>query len=285
MKSLKLIFIFVILIGGIFVALYWNNIFSDSQSEEFAKEDKVNVKDECDDIRNAWAKVAYWSDSLYESQKVHVVQLKSMQMVTMDSYFTIANTMKENATNKAHDAYLDIIGTAEKYDEQLLLEQYNGIQILKSKEELTNDERIQEIENVHSLYKKAMAFIKSSHKFSPKFKKETWTSFDNLRKKLVFDEASNIKNSPLFGKIENIPGLLEQLDEDYLYNLTESNRRSFYHSLSNQIYNYFNKITFSQSKYEKFKNIIYRFESESNGLNNSDADRLAQLYYQKGGTL
>ena len=88
MKIIKLAAIFAVLVGAIFLALKWNSLFSRSTTTEFATEDKLNITDECNRIREAWEKESGWNEALYRKK----------MMIYVDKQFdvTLGKMFKED---------------------------------------------------------------------------------------------------------------------------------------------------------------------------------------------
>lgn len=280
MKALKLLLIFILLIGGILLAFTWNSLFPSSDEEDFAEFNEININQKCSDIRKAWDNERFWNDSLYKSQKVDTEQCKNLKRVNKEGYDAISNSIKEKATNKACDSYIEILKDASIYNDSLLTEQYKGVQCVKESEEMGDDDRIIKIEKINSLYKTAIAFVNSSHYLKPHFntKRKSWNSFEKEQANLL-SKANNIKADEMYSFIANVPGLDEKLDENYLKNVTDPQRSKFYRYLSKSIINYYSRYSsLTSSELYTFKKVLERFSSESDGF-----EEMADLYLKFGG--
>jgi len=240
MKILKLAAIFIVIVGGIFLAMNWGALFPSSSSEEnFVEEDLVDISEKCDEIRKAWAAQTGWDEELYKLQREDIDQSKAMGMFSREGYNTVNNCLRESATNKACAGYMSALkeGT---FSDAVLQKAYKGVVTIKNYEKLDKEPRITQIEQLHQLYTGISNFVKSSHTISPRFDTTTtdWTSFASLQNGILA-KARSYRGNKLFKELEHIPGFKSGLSEDQLKAQTNPQRKGFYQQLSTQIINYF----------------------------------------------
>lgn len=275
MKSLKLLLIFLVLVGGLFVALNWKSIITTvmGNGDKFVGEDLIHIGEKCEEIRNAWGRCTEWDESLYNAQRADIDQSKSMGMFSREGYNTVNNALRESATNKACGSYLACLHDT-LFDSSKLQQQYDGVQFLKEHEQLANDPRVKEVEERHALYKKINAFVKSSHYISPRFDAEDsdWTSFAAYQNNIL-GTARNYRSDKLYtAEMTHIPGFQSGLNESHLRSVTNAYRSHFYEGLSEQIINHFEADSVNQENADRLNGIYKTFINQES---NYGVERLA----------
>lgn len=281
MKILKLLGIFIILVGGIFLALNWNTLFDDGSAPEidmFADEDQLDISEQCDDIRKAWAAEKGWNEELYKEQRADIDQSKNMKLFSKAGFNTVNNCLREEATNKACDGYMDALH-ASNFSDAALKKAYKGVTDIKTFEELDNEPRVEKVVKLNKLYTDIATFVKSNHTITPNFKSETgeWTSFASLQNGIL-SKARTLRGNPLFSEMSNVPGFAAGLDESSLKSKTNAQRKGFYQKLSAQIVSYFNSEEATEEKIELLKQVYNRFTSQESNYGVTELARLKVNY-------
>lgn len=259
MKTVKLLSIFVLLVGAIFLALNWSSLFpDDSNKDEFTSEDKIDISAECSKIRDAWEAQKKWSADLYKSEREDIDQSKAMGLFSREGYNTVNNCLRESAANKACDDYLTALHDSKDFSDASLQSAYKGVKFMKDAEKMEKDPRIQDVEKRHQLYTSIRNFVNSSHTITPHFDvvSTEWTSFASAQNSIL-TQARNYRQNPLFSEMSHISGFTSGLDEAKLKEITNPQRGRFYTSLSQQIINYFRSETPTEDK-QRLLNQIYR---------------------------
>lgn len=270
MKIIKLAAIFAVLVGGIFLAIKWNSLFSGSTTTEYATEDKLNITDECNRIREAWEKESGWNEALYRDQRADIDQSKAMKMFSLEGYNKVNNCLRETVANKACEGYKNVLHS-DSFKDAALQQQFAGVTLLAKAEGMENDPRIVNIKAIHKLYTNVNGFVNRKHTITPKFDTKTtdWRSFISLQNALV-STAKGYRNDPLFKEIEHLPGFQQGLDEKTIRTATNGQRPSFYTRLSQQIVDYFSGVEATQENLNLLNQIYKNFANEetSYGLDN-----------------
>lgn len=280
MKAIKLAIIFLLLAGGIFLALNWSSLFhNNSGGEEFGDEDLVDISEKCNEIRNAWASQTGWSAELYQAEREDIDQSKSMGMFSREGYNTVNNCLRESATNKACDGYVDALH-ANPFSDAVLQEANKGVKAIKAAEKLDGEPRIVNVEKLHQLYTNINSFVKSSHVITPHFdtEKADWVSFASAQNGII-SKARSYRQNPLYKEMENVPGFKTGLDEEALKKTTASQRRCFYEGLSTQIVAYFNSQDPTPDKVNLLNQIYKNFTYQEDDYG---VDKLATLKVNYG---
>lgn len=275
MKALKLLLIFLLLAGGLFVALNWRSIVPLPQDDDdFGEEDLIDISEKCEEIREAWRRAAGWDESLYSVQRADINQSKELGMFSREGFNTVNNTLRESATNKACGTYLACLHDT-SFNASKLQHQYDGVQFLKKHENLKEDDpRVKEVEERHALYKEILAFVKSSHTISPRFDPDeaAWTSFATKQNRIL-GTARNYRNNKLYqAEMTHIPGFRQGLSESHVSSVTNAQRSRFYRRLCSQIIDHFQADSLCQENSDRLNEVYNTFVNQES---NHGVERLA----------
>ena len=263
MKILKLAVIFLLLAGGIFLALNWGKVFGNSDTDDwFVEENLIDIQEKCNEIRAAWKEADGWRETLYQQQSDDINQSKEMKLFTLDGYNTVKNCLIESATNKVYDSFMAALQD-KNFSDAKLQNSYQGVKTLKAKEKLSGESRLNKLDQLYALYTNIKNFINSPHTISPHFDKNTasWNSFAAAQKQ-VLDQASALRGNPLFSEMSHVPGFSAGLDAKTLQGKLSQQKRSFYETLSKQIINHFSTLEATQDRVNLFNQIYNNFGSQ-----------------------
>lgn len=243
MKTFKLLLIFAILFGIIFVILNLDNC-QDIKTDSEEQGSKIDITARCKEIRDAWREQSEWNEALYTEQKNSIEQENLSNRYQEGDYQSVRSTLRESATNKAYDSYHAAL-KATKFDKNHLNNQFNGIITMMKDFGLSEDQRIKEIRSIDSLYKEALKISESQLKCTPKFeidKKENW-NWTSLKDHYLdyIAKAQRVKNNQYYKEIKMIPGIEDGLSDNTIKKKLESQDETYYENLSGQILNYFRK--------------------------------------------
>lgn len=284
MKALKLLSLFIVIAGGIFLALNWGTLFPGEHNEEdgsFGDEDLIDVGQKCAEIRNAWASQKGWNEDLYMSQREDIDQSKAMRLFSRSGYNTVNNCLRENSTNKACEAYTAKL-KANSFSDTALRTAYAGVQAIKGYEQLSDDGRIKRVEQIQALYTNVSSFVRSSHAITPRFKPEEddWVSFASSQNSIL-SRAKGYRNNSLFAEMKAVPGFADGLSEEGLKAKTNPQRRSFYEGLSEQITNYFSSEEPTDDNVKRLDKIYNKFADQETNYGIESLARFKVRYGKK----
>ncbi len=268
MKILKIILIFIVLIGGIFLALNWDSLFSDKSTVEIGDDNKIDTTKECDDIRKAWDNTDKWNMALYEDQKSAIEQKNISHRYEENSFEVVMNTLKECAIDKASQGYLNVLKDSANFTHDILSEQYDGVCTLKTDFNLAADKRVTDIIDIHSLYLSAKQFVEDPHTPTAKFneKSRSWTSLESYLNG-VLKKLKTIKDNKHYDAIQFVPMFVKGLNRDYIIQNISIQQQKYYEDLSGQIVKcYTNKKNACKTK-EQLKVLYGQLESIKNTFN------------------
>lgn len=283
MKLIKLLIIFLILSGAIFLILNWSSLFPSTPpktEEKWSEVDKLDITKECAKIRDAWAQETGWNEDLYKSQRADIDQSKAMGLFSMKGYDAVDRCLHEAATNKACDGYMDALHK-QPFSATDLNKQYSGVQMVKKSEKLGNDPRTTKVEQIHKLYLAVQKFIGIKHQITAKFNTSTnsWQNFDAEKNKIL-QEARALNQNPLFSEISMIPGFKDGLNTKSLENKFAGMRNTFYQQLSNQIINHYKNVAVTQDNYNRLEAVLVEFKKQSK--NQKLVSNIEQALYELG---
>lgn len=264
MKAIKLSIIFLVLVGGLILALNWESINKPTSDDDFLQEDLIDISSKCNEIRKAWEECLDWDENLYKSIREDIDQSKAMGMFSREGYNTVNNTLRESATNKACDGYLAALHNGGIFSDSKLQEYYKGVQSIKKHENLNDDLRVKNVEVRHELYTNIKRFVNSRHTIRPNFDAQNadWTSFATLQSRIL-DSARNYRQNKLYmEEMAHIPGFEGGLDESSLKESTTAQRSSFYKDLCSQIIDYFRNETPTPDKIDLLNQIYKDFTDQ-----------------------
>lgn len=266
MKVIKLLLVFVVIVGGIFLAIEWSSIFpSTPKSEDFPKENKLDITQECDKIREAWELYDGWNEDAYTLLRSDIEQSRGMGLFSREGYNTVNNCLRENSINKACNGYHNALGKdCASFSHNAVQKSYDGVVKLMELEKLDDTEqRVAKVLDIHCFYTDVKKFIENRHGVYPRFRTDNadWTSFATLRS-IILKEGRKYREDPRFKKLEHIPDFSLKVSEEYLSDEIEGYRYGFYSNLSSQIIAYFQELEPTEDRVNLLNQIYKNFVSQ-----------------------
>lgn len=271
MKIVKLVGVFAVIAAAIFGIICISG--SSKHGDEWDSLSSLDIDEQCDKIRSAWAEQKGWNEDLYSFYRDDINQNYGMGRYEGEEFNTVNNTLIECATNKARDGYMDALN-ASKFDHRALQKAYDGVVAIERYEDLGHDDRIKNVKARHDLYTKINNFVSGSHAISPKFNVNTlnWTSFANIQAGIL-NTAASYRNHSLFRELKHIPGFVDGLDDQKLREQTSKYNSTFYDNLSKQITDYFDSQERNSQNLADFNGAFERYTDETN--HTSGTERIA----------
>lgn len=263
MKYIKLTGIFVVCTALLFLLMNWNSITTGgSHGNGFGSEDRVDIEKECREIRAAWSNTTGWNHELYQKQRNRINQLKAAKMFSERGYNTVNNCMLEEATNKVHDSYLNVLKKVKPFSDARLCAEYSGVRTLTQEEHMGEDARIKQVTRIHNLYSNVKSFQVALH---PKFDttSHTWTSFPDAKQRLL-QRAASYRNDPLYGEISHVPGFQEKLNDARINTLLTPMPKSYYTELTDLICAYYQNTPADTDLIKELNKIFSQLVNEVN---------------------
>ncbi len=271
MKILKVIIVFVVILGGIYFATQWNKIFqSDGGVEETSAID-VNVKS--GEIRSAWASEDNWNEDLLRRQVNSLQREKKLKRYRSDDdYETVRNTIRSAGTDKLYTAIFREFHSP-TCNHKLVELNYAGVKTLEESFHMENSESLQKVRRVKKVYDDITQFVRNPHAIVPRYDiaSNSWTSFNTLRDGVI-RTAANYRNSPIYQEdLCNIQRFIDGLKEAHVKSVVNGQERQFYDSLSSQICNHFRNLSESEitkKNCTRFGQALNKFSKETSNFSN-----------------
>lgn len=249
MKYVKLFLIFLLIAGGVYVALNWGGIFGgDTQDESFVSSDDIDLDKECGIIRKDWREKGCWDESLYDVHSKRIQRWKEQKRLSRSGFQTLGSTLQTEAAAAACKAYQAALDAGAKCVHNNVLDAYKGVERLAELEALESDSRIQDVKKKHDYYTTVYKFVHNSHPITPTLDKEAkWKSFKTL-KESILNRAKNLRSDEksghkvLFEEMKSIPDFDDGLNVDLLTPILNKKKEAFYDKLYGLIVAHFNSL-------------------------------------------
>lgn len=264
MKFAKLILIFIILAGGLALALMWENLFPPaSKADSNSREYKEKIENERSEIVKDWSRQNEWNKQLHERNHNHIEQLKKSGNISNDAYIILRNSLIENSTNKAYDDYMKAIKSKDHKSDKVN-KAFQAIVYLRDNEGLKEDTRVKEVENRNRLFNQIYNFVGRSHPIRPSFNSSTmsWTSFQ-AQQNAILNEAASYRSNKYYNDIKHWPNYESGLSETTLKKETDSQKDAFYRNLTFQIISYFDQNDENEANAARLKTLHNKFSGEA----------------------
>lgn len=261
-KILKLILVFVLVAGGIFLAFNLGSVFKPSGGG-FSSSDGVDIIKQSDEIRRDWEEAKGWNEKLYLTHFNTIEQNRKLKQYTAEGYNAVNATLRESAGNAVCNAYWNALKPFA--GDKALRSRYNDVRAFSKREDYAKDTRVKEVVAVHGLYEKVARFVSNgSHPLSPEFNHSAdpkWTPFSS-QKNSVLSTASAYLNDPKFSRISHIPDFPKGLDQSMLTSVLDSQKESFFKKLSENIQNYYEDVPATDESVAELNAIVNRYSDE-----------------------
>lgn len=255
MKAIKLLFSFILLLGGLIVTLYLINGHSTDSLPPISDNTYQKFSNQ---IKNEWAQRNDWDDSLYFKHRDLVHQL-SKKFET--------RSLSELVTNTAIEIVYDkIFGEWEKTTcQKPVVDNYvRAIGIIEKEDSnAKTNPNVIKIKDVNKSYKSAYSFAHQSVGISPNFDGQTWKSFSNYNDSITKKRTAILNDANYRQYLTNINEIKTKLND--ISNKLSEAKTHFYNTLAKEIIKYYSKIDSSlrnRSELNKLRNHINTFNNE-----------------------
>ena len=262
MKALKLMGVFVLIVGIIAGAIYLPNLIDRLDSDRVETDD-VTLKTLVDNIDKEWEIEQRWNKDLYKSHRNLISQYKS--------------DLSEDASKLALDG-LDIKASKILWSEikkefakrdcsyKKVLTLQDGANYVKKKSTAPNAD-MDELQKSVSTYRTIYYFAKSAHKCNVKFDGDRWStdvkknrksaeykSFAEYERDILSYRENHINNIYYKKYLNGITELKNGLNEKNVKDKLAKARESFYNDLTNLIISYYEQVERTSENWERLKN-------------------------------
>ncbi len=272
MKALKLIILFVVLLGGVVGAFL---LINPSSGSDLPSIDANAYAEYSKDFENDWAGLNDWDEATYVRHQETMDLLKAdynvdelrnfdRRTVTAIVYRRIFEEwVKSDCDKKVVDKYMQAVGTITKYEGDAA----------------KSDPDIQQINDVNSTYRAALTLAGKTIGLTPTFNGTSWNSYADYSKKIQNEKAAIVGSSNYKEYLKNITAISSKLNR--IDSELKTGRQKFYDALANKIYNHFNKIAPSRRTSGQLQQLrAARNKYEKEYSSNSKLNTLARKFAQ-----
>jgi len=272
MKALKLVLVFVLILGGIFGAFYFTTI---SDGSSLSSPDNTLFEETRNQIENEWTQRGDWDESLYTKNQDLVNQLgKDFNTVPLNElntslaveivYKKIFEEWKSSACSKA---------VVDKY--------YGATSFIISKDTKANtNNNVKKISQVYAVYINAYQLAHQSIGLTPRFNGETWNSYDDYYSSMMKKMNDMLNNSIYKEHLSNISAIKNGLNE-IPGKLSEGKTR-FYNALAQNIVNHYSRTPWDDRNKEEFNRLRLTIQKYKSEYGNSELLNNFQEEYERG---
>ncbi|MBR3454173.1 MAG: hypothetical protein IKH26_02500 [Bacteroidaceae bacterium] len=238
MKALKLILLFVVMlacvVGGFF-------IFNGGTGEpELPPIDENTFAEYSQEFENDWKGVGDWDEATFTRHHMTIQQLSTEYSVEQLRNFDrrivteivaqkiFAEWKNANCDKNVINIYINAVKT---------ICDYEG-------EAAKNDPDIQQINKVNTTYKSALELAGKKIGLTPTFNGSTWNSYTDYSNKIQKQKKDIINNENYKEYLHNITAINSRFSK--IDGELKEGRNTFYQSLGDKIYAYYNKISSSK---------------------------------------
>lgn len=222
MKALKLIIIFIVILGGVVGALY---LISGTGGSVLPPPPDNTYQTVRTQIEKDWEEAGDWNDSVYYGHCDLVRQLSR-------KYET--STLQDLTTKAASGIVYDKIfneWSSPQCRDAVVKKYIDAIDIIESKDDnATLDPNIKKIKNVYATYKAARNLAQKETGLRPRFDGDQWNSFSAHRQKLINERNSIMADPNYTSYLANILYIKNGLNS--MPDRLDKSRNRFYEDLA-----------------------------------------------------
>lgn len=269
MKAIKILLVFVLILGGVLGAFY---LINNDSVVELSSMDDNGLETYRKLFQQDWENVGDWSEEIFSkhcdlvnqlSKDYETTSLRDMNTSTAVEvvYIKIFERWKaSNCKKKDIDKYINAISIIEKAD-------YNA----------TSNPNVTIIRDVYKTYKQAYNLAYRKIGLSVEFDGSTWNSYSNYASSINKELESIKKKTNYTTYLSNISEIKSNLES--IPSRLSSGRARFYDSLADKIIASFSEITSTdrtRDDLNKLRNIISKYQEEHRA--NSKLDDFAKTF-------
>lgn len=245
MKIIKLAGIFVVLLGGIILAL---SIINPVPGGENPDPDKETLLEQYSrEITDSWNGLTEWDSQLFTGNCNKIEALNNDYSASQVSVLREANITRaiEFLEKKIFDEWHSANCSKQKINTY-----YNAItkEVCKVDEGAKNNPTVMEIKEVYNVYCQALNLAINALVPNSKFNGETWQSYADYQDDIDRDIRTLKQNSRYRSHLSNITSINNGLNN--VDNRFDLGRRKYYKQLCNEIIAYYDRIPTDERSYD-----------------------------------
>lgn len=260
MKIVKLLLVFVVILGAVVGAFYLIGGGTTSGLEEPSDDTYQTYRKQ---FENDWKNKGDWSDSLFSAH------CDMVRMLSKD--YNVAPLKDLNTTTAVEVVYDKIFKEWESIlCRKVVVDNYIKAlgKIQAEDENAKSNPNVQKIISVNDTYKKAIALAHKSIGLSPGFDGSSWRSFSGYSNSMLSEKSSMQDNANYKQYLANIKDIKDGLNS--IPFKLDNARSRFYSDLANEIVNHYRSVEQSartRSQLNELRDARNKFNNEAPSSN------------------
>ena len=279
MKILKLLGIFIAVLGIVIGALYIKSALTDADSDDIKIILPDNVTDQRAEMEDFWNRAADWDAKHFEAEYSHIQQCLHANYIDHAAANQLTSLLCNLVINRMHGLQ---VGEYNKSDCNIgIVKGYmKGIDAVCQKlSSYNNDDRVRQLRNIEKLYDEISTFGKSSFIPGNNLSENAdgshqWFDYDSYAKGRRQKAADYRENSTYLEFLKNITVLKNGISEESVNSRLTKGKKSYGSALANAIAAAYEAIPAGEVTQTTFSNIKKDYQNfyRQYGRNNESAD-------------
>ena len=279
MKILKLLGIFIAILGIVIGALYIKSALTDTDSDDIKIILPDNVTDQRAEMEDFWNRAADWDAKHFEAEYSHIQQCLHANYIDHAAANQLTSLLCNLVINRMQGLQL---GEYRKSDCNIgIVKGYmKGIDAVCQKlSSYNNDDRVRQLRDIEKLYDEISTFGKSSFIPGNNLSENAdgshqWLDYDSYAKGRRQKAADYRENSTYLEFLKNITVLKNGISEESVNSRLTKGKKSYGSALANAIAVAYEAIPAGEVSQATFSNIKKDYQNfyRQYGRNNESAD-------------
>ena len=279
MKILKLLGIFIVVLGIVIGALYIKSALTDADSDDIKIILPDNVTDQRAEMEDFWNRAEDWDAKHFEAEYSHIQQCLHANYIDHAAANQLTSLLCNLVINRMHGLQ---VGEYHKSDCNIgIVKGYmKGIDAVCQKlSSYNNDDRVRQLRNIEKLYDEISTFGRSSFIPGNNLSENAdgshqWFDYDSYAKGRRQKAADYRENSTYLEFLKNITMLKNGISEESVNSRLTKGKKSYGSALANAIAAAYEAIPAGEVTQTTFSNIKKDYQNfyRQYGRNNESAD-------------
>ena len=279
MKILKLLGIFIVVLGIVIGALYIKSALTDADSDDIKIILPDNVTDQRAEMEDFWNRAEDWDAKHFEAEFSHIQQCLHANYIDHAAANQLTSLLCNLVINRMHGLQ---VGEYNKSDCNIgIVKGYmKGIDAVCQKlSSYNNDDRVRQLRNIEKLYDEISTFGKSSFIPGNNLSENAdgshqWLDYDSYAKGRRQKAADYRENSTYLEFLKNITVLKNGISEESVNSRLTKGKKSYGSALANAIAVAYEAIPAGEVTQTTFSNIRKDYQNfyRQYGRYNESAD-------------
>ena len=279
MKILKLLGIFIVVLGIVIGALYIKSALTDADSDDIKIILPDNVTDQRAEMEDFWNRAEDWDSKHFEAEYSHIQQCLHANYIDHAAANQLTSLLCNLVINRMHGLQ---VGEYNKSDCNIgIVKGYmKGIDAVCQKlSSYNNDDRVRQLRNIEKLYDEISTFGRSSCIPGNNLSENAdgshqWLDYDSYAKGRRQKAADYRENSTYLEFLKNITVLKNGISEESVNSRLTKGKKSYGSALANAIAAAYEAIPAGEVTQTTFNSIKKDYQNfyRQYGRNNESAD-------------